>query len=197
MASLWEINGDVRYQSRKHTKVQPAISLHARYKHKGNDGCEHIIHIFCSEIHHLESYTVCPVSHSVQSKDFALNWHAWTYGNEFYLNIYCTRKWRGKRLEAVFTIFTSLPPLFSFHSSRKRLSCVMISSRVSIDLLQDRTALGWIQNIFMWENLEKRELFALVSSCSWIVHMDSPISTALEKDQVASIIILLWGEKMF
>lgn len=58
------------------------------------------------------------------------------------LNIYYTRKWRGKRLEAFLTIFTSLPPLFSFSSSGKRLSFIMISARASTDLYETRQDLA-------------------------------------------------------
>lgn len=106
---------------------------------------------FCSQIHHLGSYTSLRlVSYSVQSGNFISNWHAWTYGNEICLNIYYTRKWGGKRLEPFLTIFTSLPPLFSFHSSRKRPSFIMISSRVSTDLSRGRRALRGIENAFVF-----------------------------------------------
>lgn len=138
------------YQSKKCTKVQPDGSLHARYKHKGKRwvwafyGGINGIQFYCAEIRqlclaHLYAFSLalCSLEILLQT-DMVVGFY-----------IYYTRKWRRKRLEACLTIFTSLSLMFSFSSSRKRQSSVMISSRVSTDLLGDRTALGgWIKNVF-------------------------------------------------
>ena len=109
-----------------------------------------------SQIHYLgASHIYMPYwspSYSLRSGTFCVKLK-WTYGNEMCLNIYYTRKWRGKnlfkqRLEPLLTIFTSLPPLFSFYSSRKRPTYIMISGWVSTDLLQGQKALWMNWNVF-------------------------------------------------
>lgn len=158
------------YQSKKCTKVQPDSSLHAKYKHKekqwvwafysGMNGFQ----FHCSEIRqlylaHLFAFSLAACSLEILlPADMAIG-----------LYIYYTRKWRSKRLEAFPTIFTSLPPMFSFSGSRKRQSSVMIGSRVSTDLLGGRTSLGgWIKKCF-WKRRET--VFALASSWSWVTFL--------------------------